>query len=52
MALVFEFMSGGSLHDTLHSDQKLAQLTLLDRVQILAQAAVGLAHLHAHGVVH
>ena len=52
MALVCEFMSGGDLQKVLDSPLRLAELSLLHRVQILAHAAAGLSHLHANGVLH
>ena len=52
MAMVCELMAGGDLQQTLESPQKLADLSLLQRVQILAHTASGLAHLHANGILH
>ena len=52
MAVVCEFMSGGDLQKTLDSPQKLRELSLLNRVQILGDIAAGLSHLHANGILH
>ena len=51
-ALVYEYMSGGDLQDTLNSHDKLGKLTLLHRVQILVHAAAGLDHLHTNRIIH
>ncbi|CAI9273683.1 unnamed protein product [Lactuca saligna] len=45
-ALVYEFMSNGSLHDWLHSSASTSMLNLLQRIKILLDAASALDYLH------
>ncbi|CAO2146958.1 unnamed protein product [Urochloa humidicola] len=57
-AIVFDFMTNGSLEDWLHpdtNDQTVKYLNLLERVTILLDVANALDYLHCHGpspVVH
>jgi serine/threonine protein kinase len=48
-ALVYEFLPGGSLADTLRDDQRAAQLTWKARVHVLRQVATALNFLHRGG---
>ena len=52
LALVSEFMAGGDLKAVLSSDAKLSELPLIDRLQILQQAASGLGYLHSKDILH
>ncbi|GJW67609.1 kinase-like domain-containing protein [Tanacetum coccineum] len=47
-ALVYEFMSNGSVHDWLHSSTNTLKLNLLQRVNILNDVATALDYLHNH----
>ncbi|KAJ1427058.1 kinase-like domain-containing protein [Ochromonadaceae sp. CCMP2298] len=48
-ALVYEFLPGGSLADTLRDDQRAAQLTWKARVHVRRQVAIALNFLHRGG---
>ncbi|GJX34879.1 leucine-rich repeat protein [Tanacetum coccineum] len=45
-ALVYEFMSNGSVHDWLHSSANTSKLNLLQRINILRDVATALDYLH------
>ncbi|GJR38747.1 leucine-rich repeat protein [Tanacetum coccineum] len=45
-ALVYEFMSNGSVHDWLHSSANISKLNLLQRINILRDVANALDYLH------
>ncbi|GKA08803.1 kinase-like domain-containing protein [Tanacetum coccineum] len=45
-AMVYEFMSNGSVHDWLHSSTNTLKLNLLQRVNILNDVATALDYLH------
>ncbi|GJT74573.1 leucine-rich repeat protein [Tanacetum coccineum] len=45
-ALVYEFMSNGSVHDWLHSTANTSKLNLLQRINILRDVATALEYLH------
>ncbi|GJW59367.1 kinase-like domain-containing protein [Tanacetum coccineum] len=45
-ALVYEFMSNGSVHDWLHSSANTSKLNLLQRINILKDVATALDYLH------
>nr|GEV80486.1 leucine-rich repeat protein [Tanacetum cinerariifolium] len=45
-ALVYEFMSNGSVHDWLHSSENTLKLNLLQRINILKDVATALDYLH------
>nr|GEX03091.1 leucine-rich repeat protein [Tanacetum cinerariifolium] len=47
-ALVYEFMSNGSVHDWLHSSATTSKLNLLQRINILIDVASALDYLHNH----
>ncbi|GKA40481.1 leucine-rich repeat protein [Tanacetum coccineum] len=47
-ALVYEFMSNGSVHDWLHSSANTSKLNLLQRINILKDVATWLDYLHNH----
>nr|GFC86035.1 receptor kinase-like protein Xa21 [Tanacetum cinerariifolium] len=47
-ALVYEFMSNGSLHDWMHSSAITSRLYLLQRINILLDVAHALDYLHNH----
>ncbi|GJX14670.1 leucine-rich repeat protein [Tanacetum coccineum] len=47
-ALVYEFMSNGSVHDWLHSSANTSKLNLLQRINILRDVATALDYLHNH----
>nr|GEX37499.1 protein kinase-like domain-containing protein [Tanacetum cinerariifolium] len=47
-ALVYEFMSNGSVHDWLHSSATTSKLNLLQRINILVDVASALDYLHNH----
>ncbi|GJT64244.1 leucine-rich repeat protein [Tanacetum coccineum] len=47
-ALVYEFMSNGSVHDSLHSSANTSKLNLLQRINILKDVATALDYLHNH----
>ncbi|GJW90409.1 ribonuclease H-like domain, reverse transcriptase, RNA-dependent DNA polymerase [Tanacetum coccineum] len=47
-ALVYEFMSNGSVHDWLHSSANTSKLNLLQRINILRDVASALDYLHNH----
>nr|GEV16993.1 protein kinase-like domain-containing protein [Tanacetum cinerariifolium] len=47
-ALVYEFMSKGSVHDWLHSSENTSKLNLLQRINILRDVATALDYLHNH----
>ncbi|GJX90514.1 kinase-like domain-containing protein [Tanacetum coccineum] len=45
-ALVYEYMSNGSVHDWLHSSANTSKLNLLQRINILRDVAAALDYLH------
>ncbi|GJS62868.1 leucine-rich repeat protein, partial [Tanacetum coccineum] len=45
-ALIYEFMSNGSVHDWLHSSANTSKLNLLQRIKILRDVAAALDYLH------
>ncbi|GJR80100.1 kinase-like domain-containing protein [Tanacetum coccineum] len=45
-AMVYEFMSNGSVHDCLHSSVNTSKLNLLQRMNILRDVATALDYLH------
>ncbi|GJY86899.1 leucine-rich repeat protein, partial [Tanacetum coccineum] len=45
-ALVYQFMSNGSVHDWLHSNANTSKLNLLQRINILRDVATALDYLH------
>ncbi|GKF68157.1 kinase-like domain-containing protein, partial [Tanacetum coccineum] len=47
-ALVYVFMSNGSVHDWLHSSANTSKLNLLQRINILRDVASALDYLHNH----
>ncbi|GJZ09456.1 leucine-rich repeat protein [Tanacetum coccineum] len=47
-ALVYEFMSNGSVHDWLHSSANTSKLNLLQRINILRDVATALDYFHNH----
>ncbi|KAJ0550827.1 putative protein kinase RLK-Pelle-LRR-XII-1 family [Helianthus annuus] len=47
-ALLYEFMSNGSLHDWLHSSERTSRLNLLQIANILLDVASALDYIHNH----
>ncbi|GJR73815.1 leucine-rich repeat protein [Tanacetum coccineum] len=47
-AVVYEFMSNGSVHDWLYSSENTSKLNLLQRISILRDVATALDYLHNH----
>ena len=52
VALVYEYMEGGDLQAALETDEVLKNLSLQQRLQILAQVAKALRYLHVNGILH
>jgi serine/threonine protein kinase len=50
LTIVMEYMVKGSLYDVLHVRKE--PLSLIQRMRMARQCALGVAHLHAAGVIH
>ncbi|ONK77159.1 uncharacterized protein A4U43_C02F3700 [Asparagus officinalis] len=50
--LIYEFVSGESLHKVLHENSAAQSLTWNERFDIIVATAKSLAHLHRHNIIH
>ncbi|KAH0468607.1 hypothetical protein IEQ34_001839 [Dendrobium chrysotoxum] len=50
--IIYEYVSGGSLHDLLHESSMSKTLSWQERFDIILGTAKSLAYLHQHGVIH
>ena len=50
--MVLEYMTGGSLHDSLHNATERTELDPLLLARVVSEVASGVAYLHSYGVMH